>query len=100
MMYASRTSFAGVEHVLYCDLESKICDAELNADSLARFAIDSVSLKPKRNGIAYLARNIRQGIVTPLTYPYRDAILRLTGSSDLEEAEKRVLAGKKQEIEV
>ena len=59
---------------------------------LHRFAIDSVSLKPERNGIAYLARNIELGIVTPLTYAYRDAILRLTSSGDLDEAEKKVLA--------
>jgi hypothetical protein len=82
----------GVEHVLYCDIESNICDSDLNADSLARFAIDSVSLKPERNGIAYLARNIELGIVTPLTYAYRDAILRLTSSDDLDEAEKKVLS--------
>jgi hypothetical protein len=83
---------AGIEHVLYCDIESNICDSNLNADALARFAIDSVSLKPERSGIAYLARNIELGIVTPLTYAYRDAILRLTSSGDLDEAEKKVLS--------
>jgi uncharacterized protein (DUF433 family) len=90
----------GMEHVLYCDLESTIGDTNLNAESLAKFAVESVRLKPKRNGIAYLARNIEQGIVTPLTYAYRDAILQFTGSGDLEEAEKKVLAEvKKQEID-
>ncbi len=82
----------GVRHVLYCDIESNIDDSELNADSLARFAIKSLSLKPKRNGIAYLARNIELGIVTPLTYAYREAILRLTRSSNLDEAEKNALS--------
>ena len=40
-----------------------------------------------RNAIRYLAQNIEQGIVTPLTYAYRDAILRRTGAADLTEAE-------------
>lgn len=83
---------AGVKHVLYCDIDSNIGDSDLNADSLASFAIDSVALKPERNGIAYLARNLDLGIVTPLTYAYRDAILRLTSSGDLDEAEKKVLS--------
>jgi hypothetical protein len=37
-----------------------------------------------------LAQNIEQGIVTPLTYGYRDAMLRLTGAVDLKAAEKIV----------
>jgi hypothetical protein len=81
---------AGLDHVLYCDIESNIRDADMNAESLARFAIESVSSKPKRNGIAYLARNIEMGVITPLTYAYQDAILRLTGCSDLDEAESQV----------
>ena len=40
-----------------------------------------------RNGIRYLAQNIEHGIVTPLTYAYRDAILRRTGAAGLTEAE-------------
>ena len=81
---------AGVDHVLYCDIESNIRDADMNAESLAMFAIESVSSKPERNGIAYLARNIEISVITPLTYAYRDAILRLTGCSDLDEAEAQV----------
>ena len=27
---------AGVEHVLYCDIDTNICDSDLNADSLAQ----------------------------------------------------------------
>ena len=42
-----------------------------------------------RNAIRYLAQNIEQGIVTPLTYAYRDAILRRTGTTDLTEARLR-----------
>jgi hypothetical protein len=32
-----------------------------------------------------------QGIITPLTYPYQDAILRRTGAVDLAEAEEIIL---------
>jgi hypothetical protein len=85
-------SLAGIEHVLYSDIESNIADADLNPESLARFAISSVSLRPERNGIAYLARNIELGVITPLTYAYRDAILRLTRSADLAAAESKVLS--------
>ena len=46
---------------------------------------------PARNAIRYLAQNIEQGIVTPLTFAYRDAILRRTGAADLSEAERLVL---------
>lgn len=81
---------ADLDHVLYCDIESNIRVADINAESLARFAIESVSTKPERNGIAYLARNIEMGVITPLTYAYQDAILRLTGCSDLDEAESQV----------
>jgi hypothetical protein len=62
----------------------------LNAESLAAFAFAIDSVRPTRNAIRYLAQNIGQGIVTPLTYAYRDAILRLTGAVDLKAAEKIV----------
>jgi hypothetical protein len=78
----------GFSLVLYCDLESTLRGAELDPESLARFALDSVKKNPQRNAINYLARNIEQGIITPLTYPYRDAILRFTGAKDLRQAEK------------
>ena len=77
--------------VLYCDLESNLSDEEINAESLAQFAIESVRKIPMRNAIGYLAQNIEQGIITPLTYAYRDAILRRTGAVDLTEAEKIIL---------
>lgn len=77
--------------VLYCDLEPTLRDEELNPGSLARWAIESVRQSPARNAIRYLAQNIEQGIITPLTYAYQDAILRLTGAVDLMEAEKMVL---------
>jgi len=45
-----------------------------------------------RNAICYLAQNIEQGVVTPLTYAYRDAILRGTGAADLTKAEAAALS--------
>jgi hypothetical protein len=77
----------GFDCVLYCDLEATLREDEINAESLARLAIASVRNSPARNAIRYLAQNIDQGIVTPLTYAYRDAILRRTGAADLMEAE-------------
>jgi uncharacterized protein (DUF2237 family) len=38
--------------------------------------------------LRYLAQNLEQGFVTPLTFAYRDAILRLTGAADLKGAEE------------
>jgi cation transport regulator ChaC len=61
--------------VLYCDLESNLRNEEINAESLTGFAIESVHKNPTRNAINYLAQNIEQGIITPLTYAYRDAVL-------------------------
>lgn len=75
----------------YCDLASNLSDEEITAESLAQFAIESVRKIPMRNAIRYLAQNIEQGVVTPLTYAYRDAILRRTGAVDLTEAEKIIL---------
>jgi hypothetical protein len=91
-----RMVFGGLQHVLYCDLESTLDDADLSGESLAQFAIESVRKQPKRNGIKYLANNIAQGVITPLTYAYRDAVLRLTGAKSLQAAEEIVLrsAGK------
>lgn len=85
-------AFGDFERVLYCDLEATLGDEEITAESLAEFAIDSVRRTPARNAIDYLARNIAQGIVTPLTYGYRDAILRRTAARDLAQAAKLVLA--------
>jgi hypothetical protein len=77
--------------VLYCDLESTLNDADLTPESLARFAIESVRKQPARNAIQYLANNIEQGVITPLTCAYRDAVLSLTGGKTLGQAEEIVL---------
>ena len=77
--------------VLYCDLEATLSDYKINPEKLAQCAIESVHRSPGRNAIRYLAENIEQGIVTPLTYAYRDAILRRTGGAALTDAEQIVL---------
>ena len=77
--------------VLYCDLAATLRDEEIIPESLAEFAIESVGQSPARNAIRYLAQNIEQGVITPLTHAYRDAILRRTGAVDLTQAEDVVL---------
>ena len=77
--------------VLYCDLPATLRDEEIIPESLAEFAIESVRQSPARNAIRYLAQNIEHGIITPLTYTYRDAILRRAGAVDLNQAEDIVL---------
>jgi len=84
----------GFNRVLYCDLEPTLSEADIKPDSLARFAIESVRIKPDKNGIRYLRRNIEQTVITPLTYAYRDAILRQCGAKNLLEAEKVLLERK------
>ncbi len=84
----------GFDHVLYCDLEPTLSEADIKPDSLARFAIESVRIKPEKNGIRYLRQNIERDLITPLTYSYRDEILRLSGAKDLLEAEMVLVESK------
>jgi len=77
--------------VLYCDLEATLYNEDINPESLAQFAIACVEKSPARNAIRYLAQNIDQGIITPMTYAYRDAILRRTGKESPAEAERIVM---------
>ena len=81
----------GFGRVLYCDLESNLRDEKINPEALAELAIESVYKMPERNAVRYLANNIVQGIITPLTYPYHDAILHRAGAVDLAEAEEVIL---------
>jgi len=83
----------GLDYVLYCDLEPTLNEADIKPDSLANFAIESVGNKPDKNGIKYLRSNIELGVITPLTFAYRDAILRQSGAKDLVQAEKILLQG-------
>ncbi len=85
---------AGFNCVLYCDLEPTLSEADIKPESLARFAIESARLKPEKNGIRYLRQNIEKKVITPLTYAYRDEILRQSRARDLLEAEKVFLETK------
>jgi hypothetical protein len=63
----------------------------LNAEVLARLAIESARrLDNGRDGISYLLRAKRNGIVTPLSGRFEREILRGTQSNTLEEARKKI----------
>ena len=94
LAWIKEMELGGFNRVLYCDLEPTLSEADIKPDSLARFAIESVRIKPDKNGIRYLRQNIERNLITPLTYVYRDAILRLSGTKDLLEAEKVLLERK------
>jgi len=92
---------AGVSCVLYTYLKPNLdivldnnrADAE-KAAHLADLAVRSVAAETYsegRDGIRYLADAIRNGIRTPLTELYRQAVLRLADDApDLEEARLRI----------
>lgn len=86
-----RMAWQGFNAVLYCELEANLSHVALSGELLASFAIESVRKNPARNAVRYLAQNIEQGVITPLTHAYRDAILRVTGARDLRQAEKFLL---------
>jgi len=92
---------AGVPHVFYArpnpNLDFVLRDDLPNgekAERLARLAADSVTAETfaaGQDGIRYLADAIRQGVRTPLTELYEQAVLRLAGDApDLEEARRRI----------
>lgn len=87
------TALGGFRTVLYADLAANIPDAKRTADYLADLAICSVAHvdEVSRNGIRYLADNVKRQIVTPLTDPYIDAVLRKTGARDLRQAEQMLV---------
>lgn len=87
MVVEELTHFGGVETVLYTKLGANIED--LTPDNLADLAIKSVrgdAGKKGKDGISYLLSVKRQGIVTPLMPEYERAILRKTGTRNLEDA--------------
>jgi hypothetical protein len=94
LAWIKEMELGGFNRVLYCDLEPTLSEADIKPDSLARFAIESVRIKPDKNGIRYLRQNIERNLITPFTYAYRDQILRQSGAKDLLEAEKVLLERK------
>jgi len=95
--------FAGLPTVLYAapapNLPEVIpADVPVSdkASFLARRAIASVTPEThaaEHDGITGLAAALRQGAITPLTRPYCEAVLRLTGTSDLGAARERAFVG-------
>ncbi len=75
-----------VHRIWYTALRPNIDD--LRPECLARLAIASVKPCPERNGIRYLSACIEYGVKTALTEEYQAAILRITGSRSLKEAEQ------------
>ncbi|MSP12371.1 MAG: hypothetical protein EXR62_05370 [Chloroflexi bacterium] len=99
-------ALGGIPQVLYTVLQlnfAEILNANLSlaekAEKLAKLARNSVTAETyaeHRDGIRYLADAIRHGIVTPLTEPYKQAILHLAGrAADLEAAREYVAKRKK-----
>ena len=79
--------FAGLDVVFHAALRANI--TEPTPELLARLAIASAAAPSGavgRDGICYLMDAKQSGIVTPLMREYENAILRLTGCRDLEEA--------------
>jgi hypothetical protein len=77
--------------VLTCSLPRNLPAPDITPAALARRAVASVHRDGRRNGVRYLAGALAQGVVTPRTEAYRDAVLAAAGAGSLDEAE-RVLA--------
>jgi hypothetical protein len=86
-------NLAGVSIVLAARFPPTI--APLTSAILANLAIESArKLDDGRDGISYLIEAKRNGIMTPLSLPYEQEILRRTGGSDLADSLRRVRSGK------
>lgn len=86
--------FSGLDRVLYTQILSNIDD--VSPGRLAELAIESArgpAGDKEKDGITYLRQALSHGIETPLTGPYREAILRETGTETLKEARATVRAG-------
>lgn len=78
---------ADVETVFHVRLGDTIPEQDRTPTTLARKAIASVGrTEVGRDGISYLRDNIASGIETPLTEPYRHAVLAATGTQTLDDA--------------
>jgi hypothetical protein len=80
--------------VIYSDFGARFTNP--TPEELARAAIDSVAGcfqrgHPFMNGIRYLRENLEWGVVTDLSFAYRDAILNATQTTTLDQAEYEVL---------
>lgn len=87
-------NFHGIPLIIYTYLNPNIVEIldlnlsdEKKAGILAEAAINSITpetYKDHKDGIWYLYQNIQSGIITPLTEPYKNEILRrANGAADL-----------------
>jgi hypothetical protein len=86
---AYSTNVAGCDKVFYTDFADSGKLSNPTAVQLAQLAVDSArnpDVKDAMDGITYLMNAEKSGIQTPLTPSYEKQILRLTGTSNLEEA--------------
>lgn len=86
--------FADLDRVLYTQILSNIDD--VSPEHLAELAIESArgaAGDERRDGITYLRQALSHGIETPLSGPYRKAILRKTGTDNLREARAAARTG-------
>lgn len=91
----SLKDFHRVATVLYTCIGSNI-DPPLTPRKLAKLAIESArteSGRDKRDGISYLKDAIDNGIETPLTGDYKEAIFRQLGVDSLEDAWEKTRSG-------
>jgi hypothetical protein len=78
---------AGMETCLYAGLDANLRDP--SPQQLAQLAGRSAARESgarRHDGISYLDAQLHRGVTTPLTEPYVEAVLALTGARDLAEA--------------
>jgi hypothetical protein len=89
LLVNSWRDFHGFDVVFFTDFNEEGKIKSPTPQSLAMQAIGSVGLAEMgKDGITYLANNIRNGIHTPLTSDYESEILQQKGAIDLHEALK------------
>lgn len=89
VLVAEAKNFMGLDRVLYTDFADSGKLANPTARQLAELAVASArdaSVPEGRDGISYLMAAKKAGIRTPLSADYEKEILRLTGTSSLQEA--------------
>lgn len=81
------SNFENIETVLYTSIGRNI-EEDLIGSVLAEYALNSFKKEAgqdKKDGIHYLLNAMDNGILTPLTKEYKNAILALTNCNSLEE---------------
>jgi hypothetical protein len=93
--WIAEATLRGLETVLYSAWPPNIPD--MTPARLAELAIASARLEAgadRRDGISYLADALARGLETPLSARYQAAVLAATGASSLEDAWRRLRAGR------